>query len=105
MAIKFIDLENAYATIRREMTMGTLGWIGVPEAGVGMVERAYEDTKGRELCGPGVSGESKVNVGLTQGSALIPLLFIVVSATVCNVMQSRTSFHVCTCAPNWRNLR
>ena len=27
-----------------------------------------------------------------------------VSATVCNVEQSRTSFHVCTCAPNWRNL-
>ena len=28
------------------------------------------DTKSRGLCGPGVSGESKVNVGLTQGSAL-----------------------------------
>ena len=35
-------------------------------------------TKSRELCGPGVSGESKVNVGLTQGSALSPLLFIAV---------------------------
>ena len=30
----------------------------------------------RVLCGPGVSGESKVNVGLTQGSAWSPLLFI-----------------------------
>ena len=36
------------------------------------------DTKSRELCGPGVSRESKVNVGLTQGSALSPLLFIAV---------------------------
>ena len=36
------------------------------------------DTKSRELCGPGVSGESKVNVGLTQGSALSSLLFIAV---------------------------
>ena len=60
------------------MTMGTLGWMGVPEAEVRMVERTYEDTKSRELCGPGVSGESKVNVGVTQGSALIPLLFIAV---------------------------
>ena len=32
-----------------------------------MVERTYEDTKSRVLCGPGVSGE-----------ALIPLLFIAV---------------------------
>ena len=38
--------------------------------------RGHEDI--RELCGPGVSGESKVNVGLTQGSALSPLLFIAV---------------------------
>ena len=34
------------------------------------------DTKSRELCGPGMSGEAKVNVSLTQGSALTPLLFI-----------------------------
>ena len=31
MAIK-IDLEKSYATIPREMTMGTQGWMGVPEA-------------------------------------------------------------------------
>ena len=43
------------------MTVGTLRWVGVPEG---------------EVCGPGVSGESKVNVGLTQGSAWSPLLFI-----------------------------
>ena len=42
------------------------------------MEGTYEDTKSRELCGPGMSGKSKVNVGLTQGSALSPLLFIAV---------------------------
>ena len=74
MAIRFIDLEKAYATIPREMTMGPLMWIEVP----GGVQIGGGDTKIRELYGPAVSGESKVNVGLTQGSALSPLLFIAV---------------------------
>ena len=38
MAIRFIDLEKAYATIPREMTMGTLMWIEVPGGGVKLVE-------------------------------------------------------------------
>ena len=74
MAIRFIDVEKAYAIIPRKMTMGTLMWIGVPEGG----QIGGGDTKSRELCGPGVSGESKVNVGQIQGSALSPLLFIAV---------------------------
>ena len=28
MAIRFIDMEKAYAIISREMTMGTLMWMG-----------------------------------------------------------------------------
>ena len=42
------------------------------------MEGTYEDPKSRVLCGPGMSGESKVNVGLTQGSALSLLLFTAV---------------------------
>ena len=38
-----------------------------------MVERTYEDTKNRVLCGPGIPGEFKVNVG-----ALSPLLCMAV---------------------------
>ena len=48
---------------------------GVPEGEVSLVEGTY-DAKNRVLCGPGVSGESKVS--LTQGSALSILLFIAV---------------------------
>ena len=49
MAIKFIDLENAYATIPTEMTMGTLGWKGVLEAEVRIVEGTWR-TRRAECC-------------------------------------------------------
>ena len=42
------------------------------------MEGTFEDTKSRVLCGPGVSGESKVNIDLTQGSALSLFLLIAV---------------------------
>ena len=68
MAIRSIDMEKAYAIIPREITMVTLRWMEVQEAEVRMVE----GTKSRVLCGPGVSGESTENVGLTKGSVFVP---------------------------------
>ena len=71
-----------------EITMcvddGSLRWMGFPEAKVRMVEGAYEGTKGRVVCGPGISKEFRVDVGLRQGTALNPLLFIVVLEMVSN---------------------
>ena len=43
-----------------------------------MVEAMYENSKGRVVVGSGMSNEFQVNIGLRQGSALSPLLFIVV---------------------------
>ena len=40
-----------------------------------MVAGTYEETKGRVVCGPEISEEFRVDVGLRQGSALSPLLF------------------------------
>ena len=46
----------------REMVMATLRWMGVPEAGVGMVEGTYEETKGRVIFGPVISEEFRVSL-------------------------------------------
>ena len=75
MEIRFIVLEKAYATISREMTMGTLMSMGFP----GEV-RLVEGTRRAGSCVDRgcKEGESKVNVGVTQGSALTRLLFIAV---------------------------
>ena len=76
MVLVFIDLEKAYDTVPTEMDMESLRWVGVPEEEVRMVECTYEETNGREVCGPGISDKFRVNVCLRQGSVLSSLLFI-----------------------------
>ena len=78
ICIGFVDLEKAFDTVSREMVMATLRWLGVPEAEVRMVEATYELTNGRVIIGAGMSEQFSLNIGLRQGSALSPLLFIVV---------------------------
>ena len=51
----FVDLENAFDTVPREMVMATLRWMGVPEAEVRMVEGTYEKTTARVVVGEGAS--------------------------------------------------
>ena len=43
-----------------------------------MVDATYEQTNGRVTIGAGMSEQFSVNIGLIQGSALSPPLFIVV---------------------------
>ena len=72
----FVDLEKAYDTVPRGMLTATVRWMGVSEAEARMVEAMYERTKGRVVVGSGLSEEFPVNTGFKQGSALSPLLFI-----------------------------
>ena len=61
--------------LRKKMAMATLRWMGAPESEVKLVEAMYENTTG--VVGSGMSKEFHVNIGLRQGSALSPLLFII----------------------------
>ena len=58
--------------------MATLRWMGAPESEVKIVEAIYEHTTGRVVVGSGMSKEFQANIGLKQGSALSPLLLILV---------------------------
>ena len=60
------------------MVTATMRWVGVPEAEARMVEAMYDRRKGRVVVGSGVSEAFPVNIGLRQGSALSPLLLIMV---------------------------
>ena len=79
MALGFVDLEKAFDTVvPREMVMTTLRWMRVPEAEVRTVEGMYEKTTARVAMGEGTSEEFEVNIGLSPGSVLSPLLVITV---------------------------
>ena len=69
-ALGFVDLENAFDTVPREMVMATLRWMGVLGAELGMVEGTHEKTTARVVVGEGVSEEFEVNIGLRQGSVV-----------------------------------
>ena len=58
-----------------------------------MVEAMYENTKERVVVGSGMSNEFQANIGLRQGSALSPLLFIFVMELI-----SRKISTTCRCS-------
>ena len=61
----------------------------MPEAEAGMVEAMYERTKGRVVVGSELSEEFPVNIGLRQGSALSPLLFIMVMEIISRKISTK----------------
>ena len=63
--------------------------MGVPEAEMRMVEGICEETKGLIVCGSRISEEFRVDVGLRQGSALSPLLFIAVMEVISRKASTR----------------
>ena len=54
-----------------------------------MVEGTYEEMQDRVVYGPGLSDEFRVVVGLRQGSALSPLLFIAVVEVISRKASTR----------------
>ena len=99
MAQGFIDLEKAYDTVLRDVA--TLRWMRVPESEVRMVEGTHEETKGRVACGPEISEEFRVDVGLRQGSALSPLFFIAVVEMIRRKVSTRDLAVVADSDADW----
>ena len=60
----------------------------------------YEITKGRVVVGSGLSEEFPVNIGLRQGSALSPLLLIMVMELISRKISMKNVLRKVTYADN-----
>ena len=74
----FLDLEKALYCVPRDVIWWAMHKLGTVEWLVRLVQSMYKDVRSRVRVGDGYSEEFGVGVGVHQGSALSPLLFIIV---------------------------
>ncbi|KAK1804736.1 hypothetical protein P4O66_003589 [Electrophorus voltai] len=74
----FLDLEKAFDHVSHQLIWYALCDHGVPEEHIIWVKLLYVNNSSRVRCAAGTSDSFPVNVGVHQGSALSPLLFILV---------------------------
>ena len=74
----FVDLEKAFDRVPREVIRWALRRQRVPEKLINQVMLLYQRARSRVRTVAGTSESFEINVGVHQGSALSPLLFIIV---------------------------
>ena len=74
----FVDLEKAFDRIPRYLIWWCLRKNGVPEEYVQIVQDMYRSCKTQVVTQKGETEYFQIEVGLHQGSALSPLLFIII---------------------------
>src|SRR5699024_2588073 len=88
----FLDLEKAFDRVPHELIWFALRSHNVPESLVRMVQLLYRQPASRVRCAAGLSEEFCINVGVHQGSALSPLLFILVMDTITRDIQRKVPY-------------
>ena len=74
----FVDLEKAYDRVPRDLIWWCLRKKGVPEGYVTIIQYVYKDCETLVSTRAGDTDYFHIGVGLHQGSALRPLLFILI---------------------------
>ena len=74
----FVDLEKAYDRVPRELIWYSLRRKCVPEAFINIIRDMYAGCKTSVMTSAGRTKETEIEVGLHQGSALSPLLFVII---------------------------
>ena len=78
----FVDLEKAYDTVPREVLWRCMREQNIPEGYIRLVQDMYQGATTRVKSKRGMSEHFEVGIGLHQGSALSPFLFIMLVDTI-----------------------
>ena len=78
MHFAFIDLEKAYDRVPREELWECLRLAETSECYIKIIKDMYDGATATVRSAAGLTEEFKVGVGLHQGSALIPFLFVII---------------------------
>jgi hypothetical protein len=85
----FVDLEKAYDRVPRKVLWWAMKVKGVPEKYVKVVQAMYRDARTQVRTEAGIIDQFSVAVGLHQGSALSPYLFLLVMDALTSNIQER----------------
>lgn len=84
----FLDLEKAFDRVLHDLIWRALRTHGVPEVYVKWTQLLYHNPTSVVRCPVGISPPFAINVGVHQGSALSPLLFILCMDTATSDIQA-----------------
>lgn len=85
--LAFLDLEKAFDRVPHQMIWYALRDHQVPEIYINWVKMLYNNTRSQVRCPAGLTDSFPVTVGVHQGSALSPLLFIIVMDSITRDLQ------------------
>ena len=84
----FIDLENAYDTVPREVLWRCMRKRNIPKVYIRLVQAMYQDATTCVQSKRGIYEHFEIGIGLHQGSALSPFLFIMLVYTISRGVRS-----------------
>ena len=88
--VLFVDLEKAYDRVPSELIWYSLRRKGVPEAYINIIRDMCAGCKTSVMTSAGKTKGIEIEVGLHQGSALSPLLFMIIIDVITEEIEEGT---------------